>query len=100
MTPEELTEACWHCRREWNKASSVLKRVLDFKTHMSSFTRLWIYLQYNPLYAREARKKQGMLFGLDRDPVDFGAAPPVPSTGDIQAADPVAATRPGPFPAS
>ncbi|MCP4662496.1 MAG: B12-binding domain-containing radical SAM protein [bacterium] len=70
MTPEELTEACWSCRYHWNKASSIFRRMWDFKTHMSSLKRLGIYLQYNPLYAREAYKKQGMFFGLFRNSVD------------------------------
>ncbi len=42
----------------------------DFKTHMRSPTRLGVYLTYNPIYAKEAYKKQGMLFGLFRDSVD------------------------------
>ena len=66
MTPDELTDACWQCRRDWNKASSVFYRMWDFKTHMSSPTRLAVYLKYNPIYAREAYRKQGMLFGLFR----------------------------------
>jgi hypothetical protein len=33
---------------------------------MSSFRRLALYLAYNPLYAKESYKKQGMLFGRDR----------------------------------
>ncbi|MEZ6103125.1 MAG: radical SAM protein [Pirellulaceae bacterium] len=66
MTPEALTEACWQCRRVWNSPASIFKRMWDFKTHLSSPVRLAAYLQYNPIYAREARKKQGMLFGLFR----------------------------------
>jgi radical SAM superfamily enzyme YgiQ (UPF0313 family) len=66
MSPEELTEACWQCRYHWNKKSSIFRRLWDFKTHLSSLTRLMVYLQYNPLYAKEAYKKQGMLFGLFR----------------------------------
>ncbi len=42
----------------------------DFKTHMRSPTRLGVYLFYNPIYAKEAYKKQGMLFGLFRDSID------------------------------
>ncbi len=82
MSPEELTEAGWNCRYHWNKASSIFRRMWDFKTHMSSLTRLGIYLRYNPLYAGEAYRKQGMLFGLFRDsvatrpPSGAGAAPP------------------------
>ena len=67
MEPDELTEACVDCRRRWNSPSSVFRRVWDFKTHLSSPVRLGVYLKYNPLFAREARKKQGMLFGLFRE---------------------------------
>jgi radical SAM superfamily enzyme YgiQ (UPF0313 family) len=66
MSPEELTEACWDCRRQWNTTGSIFRRMWDFKTHLSSPVRLMVYLQYNPIYAHEARKKQGMLFGLFR----------------------------------
>jgi hypothetical protein len=66
MTPDELTEACWQCRYHWNKTSSIFQRMWDFKTHMSSLTRLGVYLGYNPIYSKEAYKKQGMLFGLFR----------------------------------
>lgn len=66
MTPDELTEACLDCRLTWNSWRSVFWRMFDFKTHMHSPFRLAAYLKYNPLYAKEARKKQGMLFGLFR----------------------------------
>ena len=64
MSPDELTEACWECRERWNRRSAIFKRLWDPKTHLSSPLRLGIYLKYNPLYAREAVKKQGMRFGL------------------------------------
>ena len=70
FSPEELTEACWYCRYHWNRTRSIFKRIWDFKTHVSSITRLGVYLQYNSLYAKEAYKKQGMLFGLFRDSID------------------------------
>jgi hypothetical protein len=41
----------------------------DFKTHLSSPTRLAVYLTYNPLYAREALRKQDMRFGLRRETI-------------------------------
>jgi radical SAM superfamily enzyme YgiQ (UPF0313 family) len=66
MSPEELTQACWDCRRRWNTLGSIVYRMFDFKTHLSSPMRLLAYLQYNPIYAKEAKKKQGMLFGLHR----------------------------------
>jgi radical SAM superfamily enzyme YgiQ (UPF0313 family) len=66
MTPDELTDAIWECRDEWNRPWSIFKRMWDFKTHMSSPSRLVLYLAYNPLYAKESYKKQGMLFGRER----------------------------------
>ena len=66
MTPDELTDVIWECRDAWNRPWSIFYRMWDFKTHMSSLTRLALYLAYNPLYAKESYKKQGMLFGRDR----------------------------------
>ena len=66
MSPDELTAACWECRQQWNTRWSIFSRVWDFKTHLSSPLRLAAYLRYNPLFAREAHKKQGLLFGLFR----------------------------------
>jgi hypothetical protein len=67
MSPDELTEVVWECRDKWNRPWSIFRRMWDFKTHMSSVTRLALYLAYNPLYAKESYKKQGMLFGRDRN---------------------------------
>ncbi len=72
MSPDELSEAIWQCRDAWNRPRSIFYRMWDFKTHMSSFTRLALYLAYNPLYARESYKKQGMLFGRDRKGLAMG----------------------------
>ena len=66
MAPDELTDVIWECRDKWNRPWSIFWRMWDFKTHMSSLTRLALYLAYNPLYAKESYKKQGMLFGRDR----------------------------------
>ena len=63
MSPEELTQACWECRHEWNRPMSVFKRSLDFKTHMSSLYRFLAYWTYNPIYSKENFKKQSMFFG-------------------------------------
>ena len=78
MTPDELTAACWDCRDRWNRASSIFERLWDWKTHLSSLTRLGVYLQYNPIYAKEAYKKQGMFFGLFRDSIDTRQRAPLP----------------------
>ena len=66
MSPDDLTEACWRARRDWNRPSAIFTRMWDFRTHMSSLTRLAVYLRYNPLYAKESFKKQGMLLGRFR----------------------------------
>ena len=93
MTPDELTEVIWECRDDWNRPWSIFKRMWDFKTHMSSPRRLALYLAYNPLYAKESYKKQGMLFGRHRDrqngrphPVDHGRAD-VGRTAELESAD-------------
>ena len=65
MSPDELTQVIWECRDKWNRPWSIFRRMWDFKTHMSSPTRLALYLAYNPLYAKESYKKQGMRFGRD-----------------------------------
>jgi hypothetical protein len=70
MSPDELTEAVWRCRHDWNRPGSVFWRFWDFKTHLSSPARAALYLAYNPLYAKETFKKQGLLFGLSRQSVD------------------------------
>ncbi len=74
MSPDELTAACWECRSRWNSRASILRRVWDFQTHLHSMKRLAAYAAYNPLYAREAHRKQGMLFGLYREIGDAGGA--------------------------
>jgi len=64
MTPDELTEAAFMARKEFNSVGSILRRSLDTKTHLSSLYRLGAYFTYNPLFRKEVFKKQGMLFGL------------------------------------
>ena len=52
-----------------------------------SLTRLILYLAYNPLYAKESYKKQGMLFGRDRKPTS--AASPNAAAARPEEATPV-----------
>lgn len=75
MTPDELTEAAWYCRSRWNTVGSIWRRMWDFKTHLSCPARLGVYLGYNPLFAKEVFKKQGMLFGLFRKDPDRRPSP-------------------------
>ncbi len=64
MTPDELTEAAWQCRQRWSSPVSIVRRVLDPATNLHSPERLLLYLTYNPLFRREAFKRQGMRLGL------------------------------------
>lgn len=64
MTPDQLTEIAFDCRRRFNSVSSIIKRALDFRTNMRTPYRFITYLIYNPLFKKEVYKKQGMRFGL------------------------------------
>lgn len=63
LSPEELTEACSAARSAFNSVGSILRRALDWRTHLRSPRRLGLYLAYNPLFRREVHKKQGMRLG-------------------------------------
>jgi radical SAM superfamily enzyme YgiQ (UPF0313 family) len=63
MTADELTETAWECRKRWSSGGSIFKRALDLRTNMSSPLRFALYCIYNPLFRREAFKKQGMRLG-------------------------------------
>ena len=76
MTPGELTEAVFKCRKRWNSVPSILTRVWDFQTHLNSPYRLGTYFVYNKLFASEAMTKHGMYFGKHEDSIrmaDHGA---------------------------
>jgi radical SAM superfamily enzyme YgiQ (UPF0313 family) len=64
MTPDQLTEAAWACRRRWSSPASIIRRSLDPQTHLRSPLRFVVYWLYNPLFRREAFKRQGMKLGL------------------------------------
>jgi radical SAM superfamily enzyme YgiQ (UPF0313 family) len=64
MTADELTQAAWACRRRWSSPGSILRRVFDRRTNLGSPLRFALYWAYNPLYRREAFKRQGLRLGL------------------------------------
>jgi radical SAM superfamily enzyme YgiQ (UPF0313 family) len=68
MSPAELTEAAWACRRRWNGPASILRRALDPRTNLRSPLRAALYWAYNPLYRRESFKRQGLRLGLHGGP--------------------------------
>lgn len=63
MTPDELTELGFMCRKEFNKPKSIFLRALDLKTNMRNIYKLGVYMAYNPLFRKEVYKKQGMILG-------------------------------------
>lgn len=63
MTPDELTEISFWCRKKFNSPFSIFRRAFDFKTNMRTPYRFFTYLIYNPLFRKEVHKKQGMKFG-------------------------------------
>ena len=63
MTPDQLTEAGFRCRRLFNSPRSFFLRALDRKTNMRSLERFALYVAYNPLFRRETFKKHGMRLG-------------------------------------
>lgn len=68
MTPDELTEAGFNCRRDFNSLSSVLYRLFEPRTNMRNPVRFFTYLIYNPVFRKEVFEKQGMTFGcLEKD---------------------------------
>lgn len=85
MSPEALSAACWDARRRWNSLHSVVSRMFDPRTHLSSPARAMIYLAYNPLYRKETLKKQGMRLGYHADSIVPGVPGPLPVPPDVLA---------------
>jgi radical SAM superfamily enzyme YgiQ (UPF0313 family) len=63
MSADELTEAGFRSRKQFNSLGSIVRRAFDFKTNMRSPYRLGLYMAYNPLFRKEVFKKHGMRFG-------------------------------------
>jgi len=64
ISPANLTELGFQCRKTFNSPLSIVKRATDLKTNMRSILKLGIYALYAPLFRREVFKKQGMRLGL------------------------------------
>jgi Radical SAM superfamily len=83
MTADELTGAAWEAKQRWNSMGSVFGRMWDFRTHLSSPARAFVYLAYNPLYRKENMKKQGMRFGYDAESIHPRVPGPLATAGAI-----------------
>ena len=53
MTPDELTEIAFDCRRRFNSPGSIFTRALEPRTNLRTPYRLMTYLLYNPLFRKE-----------------------------------------------
>lgn len=67
MTPQQLTDGCFEARREFNKVTSILHRMLDFRSNFRTPYRAGIFLIANLISRREIYSKQSRHLG--------GAAP-------------------------
>lgn len=65
MSPNELTETAWECRKRWSSAESIFRRVWDTRTNLHTPLKFALYCAYNPLFRRESFKKQSMQLGLE-----------------------------------
>lgn len=70
MTPDQLTEACFEARSQFNSIPSLLRRFSDLKTNMRTLNRMRRFWQFTPVFRKEVFKKHGMVFG------HFGHAAP------------------------
>jgi radical SAM superfamily enzyme YgiQ (UPF0313 family) len=64
MSADELTEATFWCRKNFNSPKSILYRSLDLQTNMRNPYRFMTYCIYNPIFRKEVFRKQGMKFGF------------------------------------
>jgi len=64
MSPRELTEVSFWCRKRFNSIGSIVGRALQPQTNLRTPYRFLTYLAYNPLFRKEVFKKQGLRFGL------------------------------------
>lgn len=64
MTPKELTDISFWCRKKFNSPASIFLRAFELHTNMRTPYRFITYLIYNPLFRKEVFKKQSMKFGL------------------------------------
>jgi radical SAM superfamily enzyme YgiQ (UPF0313 family) len=67
MTADELTEATFKCRSDFNSKKSILYRFFEPRTNMRNPIRMLSYIMYNPIFRKEVFEKQGMSFGYQQE---------------------------------
>lgn len=65
MTADQLTEAGFYCRKQFNSVPAILKRALEPRTNLRSLYRFAIYAIYSRLFRQETFKKHGMRLGME-----------------------------------
>lgn len=65
MTPDELTEVSFFCRKKTNSIAAIIYRAFEFRTNMRNPLRFMEYCLYNPLFRKETFKKQDMSLGVN-----------------------------------
>jgi hypothetical protein len=63
MTADELTAGCFRARTQFNRYSSIVKRLFAPQTNCRSLYRLGVYLVSNLISRREIHRKQGQRLG-------------------------------------
>jgi hypothetical protein len=65
MTPEQLTEGCFHARQSFYRYSSMARRVCAEPALYARPTRFGVLLASNLVSRREIRRKQGSRLGTE-----------------------------------
>lgn len=63
MSPEELANGCFKARKDFNKMSSIMKRLIKGKSNHKSLLNSGIYLGSNLISKMEIKNKQGAILG-------------------------------------
>jgi radical SAM superfamily enzyme YgiQ (UPF0313 family) len=59
MTPEQLRDACWNARRQFNRYRAIAQRAFDHRANFASLKHAGLFLAANLASRREIRRKQG-----------------------------------------
>ena len=70
MTPQQLQEGCYWARTEFNRASSILRRGLDFRANCRNPLHAAAYALANLTSRREIHRKQGRMLGDPDQPLE------------------------------
>ena len=72
MSPEELAEGCFKTRSDFNKYSSIMKRLIKSKSNHKNIFNSVIFLASNLISKKEIANKQGVMLGDKSLSLDYG----------------------------